>query len=42
MSTLWVGSWIATLAVGVLVWGLIAYAVVRFRRKSDDEVPKQV
>ena len=25
MSTLWIGSWIAALAVGVLVWGLIGY-----------------
>ncbi|WP_395694829.1 cytochrome c oxidase subunit II [Nocardioides sp.] len=38
---LWQGAWIAALAVGVLVWGLILYAVVRFRRRSDDEIPIQ-
>lgn len=42
MSSLWIGSWIAVLVVGVLVWGLIAYASIRFRRRSDDEVPKQL
>lgn len=38
---LWQGAWIAALAVGILVWGLILYAVVRFRRRSDDEIPVQ-
>ncbi|MGI8702422.1 MAG: aa3-type cytochrome oxidase subunit II [Nocardioidaceae bacterium] len=42
ISHLWIGSWIAALAVGVLVWGLIAYASVRYRRRSDDEIPKQL
>lgn len=37
---LWQGSiWIA-LAVGALVWGLILYCIVRFRRRGD-ELPKQ-
>ena len=35
---LWQGSWIAALAVGVLVWGLIGYAAVAYRRRHDDEV----
>lgn len=39
--SLWQGAWIAALLTGVLVWGLIFYAVVRFRRRSDDEVPIQ-
>jgi cytochrome c oxidase subunit II len=26
---------------GVIVWGLIFYAVVKFRRRSDDEIPVQ-
>ena len=39
--SLWQGAWIAALAVGVFVWGLIFYAVVRFRRRSDDEIPVQ-
>jgi cytochrome c oxidase subunit II len=38
---LWQGAWIAALVTGVVVWGLIFYAVVKFRRRSDDEVPVQ-
>jgi cytochrome c oxidase subunit II len=38
---LWQGTWIAALATGVVVWGLIFYAVIRFRRRSDDEIPVQ-
>jgi cytochrome c oxidase subunit 2 len=38
---LWKGAWVAALITGVIVWGLIFYAVVRFRRRSDDEVPRQ-
>jgi cytochrome c oxidase subunit 2 len=38
---LWHGGWIAALIVGVLVWGLILYAVFKFRRRSDDEIPVQ-
>ena len=38
---LWRGAWIAAMATGVLVWGLIAYVVVRFRRRSDAEIPVQ-
>ena len=39
--SLWQGAWIAALATGVVVWGLIFYAVIRFRRRSDDEIPVQ-
>ena len=39
--TLWQWTWVAALATGVLVWGLIAYAVIKFRRRSDDEIPVQ-
>ena len=39
--TLWQGSWIAGLAVGVLVWGLILWAVI-FHRKRGDRLPPQV
>lgn len=42
MSTLWIGAWIACLVTGVIVWGLIAYCAIRFRRRSDDEVPRQL
>ena len=38
---LWKGSSIAALAVGVLVWGLIFYAIIAFRKRSD-ELPRQV
>ncbi len=33
---LWNGSWIAALAVGVLVWGLIIWCVVAYRRRRDE------
>jgi cytochrome c oxidase subunit II len=38
---LWQGSWIAALAVGVLVWGMIIWAVIFYRKRSD-RVPHQV
>ncbi|PZF82279.1 aa3-type cytochrome oxidase subunit II [Jiangella anatolica] len=40
IGNLWIGSWIAAFAVGVLVWGLIIWAVIAYRRR-DDELPKQ-
>lgn len=43
MLTLWQGSWIAALAVGIVVWGLIGWAVVFHRkRKNSPELPLQV
>lgn len=42
MGTMWVGTWIAALAVGVFVWGLIAWVVIRYRRRpGDPEHPRQ-
>jgi cytochrome c oxidase subunit 2 len=38
---LWQGAWIAALITGAIVWGLIFYAVIRFRRRSHDEIPVQ-
>jgi len=38
---LWQGAWIAALAVGVVVWGLIIAAAVKFRRRNED-VPRQL
>ena len=35
------GRWLAAIVTGVVVWGLILYAAVRFRRRSDTEVPVQ-
>jgi cytochrome c oxidase subunit II len=39
---LWQGAWIAALAVGVVVWGGILWAVVVYRKRSDDRIPHQV
>lgn len=39
--SLWQGSWIAALAVGAVVWGLIIWAVI-FHRKRSDQPPMQV
>ena len=39
--TLWQGSWIAAFAVGFAVWGLILWAVIFYRKRSD-RVPLQV
>jgi cytochrome c oxidase subunit II len=39
--TLWQGSWIAAFAVGAVVWGLVIWAVI-FHRKRSDELPPQV
>ena len=38
ITNLWVGSWAAALAVGVLVWGLIIWAVIVYRKRRDDDV----
>jgi cytochrome c oxidase subunit 2 len=38
--SLWQGAWIAALAVGVVVWGLIIWAVIAYRKKSD-RIPPQ-
>ena len=38
---LWIWGWVAALVTGVIVWALIFYVSVRFRRRSDDEVPVQ-
>jgi cytochrome c oxidase subunit II len=41
IHSLWMGSWLAAMLVGVLVWGLIIYACIAFRRRRDDEIPVQ-
>ena len=38
ITNLWTGSWIAALAVGVIVWGLIIWAVAVYRKRKDDDV----
>ena len=43
ITTLWVGTWIAGLSVGVLVWGLAIWCMIAYRRKKDDpELPPQL
>jgi cytochrome c oxidase subunit II len=39
--TLWQGSWVAAWIVGIVVWGLIVWSVLFFRKRSD-QVPHQV
>lgn len=42
IGNLWVGAWIASLVIGVLVWGLIGWAVIRYRNKDgNDHAPRQ-
>ncbi len=36
VTSLWVGTWIAALAVGLIVWGLTIWVMVRYRRGKDD------
>jgi len=43
VTRLWNGSWITALGVGVLVWGLIIWCVVAYRRRKDDpDLPEQL
>jgi cytochrome c oxidase subunit 2 len=38
----WNWTWIAALAIGVLVWGLTLWCIVAYRRrKGDDTLPEQ-
>ena len=39
--TFWQWTWVTALIIGVLVWGLIIFAVVKYRRRHDDEIPVQ-
>ncbi|GLZ80030.1 cytochrome c oxidase subunit II [Actinorhabdospora filicis] len=40
MFDMWIGSAIAALAVGVFVWGLIFWCVIRYRKKGEDLPPQ--
>jgi cytochrome c oxidase subunit 2 len=40
MRVLWTWSSVAALSVGALVWGLIFWSIIRYRRRGD-ELPKQ-
>jgi len=41
MHDLWMWSWLAAMITGVIVWGLIFYVAIRYRRRSEDEIPVQ-
>jgi cytochrome c oxidase subunit 2 len=41
VGALWIGAWTAAWIVGFAVWGMILYAVVRYRRRSEEQVPAQ-
>lgn len=38
---LWQGAWLVAIPIAILVIGLLFAAMILYRRKSDDEVPKQ-
>jgi cytochrome c oxidase subunit II len=40
MFNLWIGSAVAALAVGVFVWGLIFWCVVRYRKRGESLPPQ--
>jgi cytochrome c oxidase subunit 2 len=40
IANLWIGSWIAAGIVGLTVWGLLGYVVLRFR-SDHNQMPKQ-
>lgn len=40
-TNLWVGSWIAAMIVGILVWGLIGWAVIAYSRRRRPGYPVQ-
>lgn len=43
ITALWVNSWIVLMGIGVLVWGLIIYAVIAFRRRQGQTgLPRQM
>jgi len=43
MHSLWIGSTVAALVIGIAVWILIAYAAIKYRKRkgSEDELPRQ-
>jgi cytochrome c oxidase subunit 2 len=43
VTSLWIGAWIAAIAVGALVIGLIVWCAIAYRRtKDDNELPVQL
>ncbi len=42
MRVLWTWSSVAALVVGVLVWGLIFWCCIRYRKRDEHQMPKQL
>jgi len=43
ITNLWVGAWVAALAIGLLVWGLLIWCIIVYRkRKNDNTLPVQL
>jgi len=42
LLSFWQDSWIAAFAVGVLTWGLIFWALIAYRRRSNEGAPAQI
>ena len=40
MLSLWQGSWIAALFVGCLVWGLIIWCIIAYRKRDETAAPQ--
>jgi cytochrome c oxidase subunit 2 len=41
MRVLWTWSGVVALILGVIVWGLIFWCCIRYRKRSDDQLPRQ-
>lgn len=42
IRSLWTGSWVAALAVGVITWGLMLWCIAAYRKRRDDhQLPVQ-
>lgn len=43
LTDLWVNSWIAAVIIGLLVWGLMIWVIIAYRRRKNDVgYPKQL
>ncbi len=41
IGNLWNGAWIASMVIGVFVWGLIGWVIFRYRRRHAAQIPRQ-
>jgi cytochrome c oxidase subunit 2 len=41
MRVLWTWSGVTALILGIIVWGLIFWCCLRYRKRSDDQLPRQ-